>query len=166
MNRKLQAIAHYVIFRRDPGELGRTKLAKILLLADIMMYRSHGRTISGQVSAEKRQHGPIPWEFFDVLDDLKRQGKILERRTQTPLAPRIEYLWVKEPDLQAFTGEEVAIIEDAAEWISKNFTASGISEATHDALWDETPLGEEIPMEALATYPGEITPEIMAWASD
>ena len=164
MSDRIESMAHYVIFRRDPAELGKTKLAKILVAADTMMYRLFGQTVSGFDHAVKRQHGPVPANFFQAIENLKVAGKIIERSVPTPVGDRKEYIWTAEPDLTGFTGQEIAIVEEAAEWICRNFTATSVSNATHDALWDETPLGEEVPFSALATYPGEITPEILAWA--
>lgn len=164
MDERLQALAHYVIYRRHPSELGKTKLAKAIVAADVMMYRRSGKTVSGANSVIKMQHGPVPVRFFEAIAALKNAGKVVERLTPTPAGTRKEYIWLQEPDIGAFTGDEISTLERAADHICRNFTAVGISEATHDALWEETPIGQAIPIEAIATFPGEITPEIMAWA--
>lgn len=164
MTNRTKELAHYIIFRREPAEVGRTKLAKILWAADIMMYRRHGRSVSGADGFVKLQHGPVPIGFFEVIDSLLAEGKIVARDTPTPVAYRKEYLWLVEPDVSNFSGEEIAIIEEAADYICKNHTATSISNASHDALWDETAAGGHIDLRAAATIPGEITPEILAWA--
>jgi hypothetical protein len=160
---RLAAAAHYVIFSREPSELGKTKLAKVLWYADVLMYRAHGRTISGASSAEKRQYGPVPVGFFEAIDQLKADLKIIERAQPTWAGIRVEYVWLEEPNLEGFSGEEVAMLDHAAATVCPH-SAGRVSDATHDALWDEIPLGGKIPIGAMATVPGEITPEIMAWA--
>ncbi len=164
MGTRMAQIAHYVIFSRNHQELGKTKLAKILWSADLMMYRLHGKTVTGSTHAIKLQFGPVPKDFFEAIKQLKRDGKIVERETPTLAGQRIEYIWISEPDLTGLTAEDVATVDRVAEWICKNHTAASISEATHDALWEEVRIGGDISIKAAAAFPGEITPSIMEWA--
>jgi Protein of unknown function (DUF4065) len=148
MKDRLATLAHYVIYSREPSELGKTKLATILWLADVMMYRASGHSITGSTEAQKQKHGPVPVGFFEAVDRLKAQKKIVEREALTPAGNRIEC--VTEPDISAFTGEEIAAVDRLADIICQH-AASAVSEALYDPLWQEVPLGGKIPIGAAAT---------------
>lgn len=161
---RLPSVTHYVIARCDPAKLGATKLNKILWFSDVLYYRRHGRTITGADNYVKQQFGPVQKNMLGVLDELKRDGKIVERTSDTPLGFRREYVWLKEPDLTTFTAEEIDVLIEVMDWICNDETAKSVSEKSHDALWDETEIGESMPVRAGAVVPAEITPEAVEWA--
>jgi antitoxin SocA-like protein len=161
---RLASVTHYVIARCDPPKLGATKLNKVLWFADVFYYRRHGRTITGVDNYMKQQFGPVPRTMLGALAELKREGKIAERPSETPVGVRREYVWLKEPDLTAFKADEIDMLNEVMDWICNGESAKSISDKSHDALWDETEIGAPMPVAAGAVFPAEITAEAVEWA--
>lgn len=161
---KLSGVTHYIIARCPPDKLGATKLNKVLWFADVFYYRRHGRTITGVDNYMKQQFGPVQRNLLGVLGELKTAGKIVERAGETPVGPRREYVWIKEPDLTQFKADEIDTINGVMDWICNSESAKSISDKSHDALWDETEIGAPMPVRAGAVFPAEITPEAVEWA--
>lgn len=161
---RLMDTAHYVIARSAPDKLGAIKLNKVLWYADVFFFRRHGRTITGAETYIKRQFGPVPRDIIPTLRALEEDQKVFSRKAETPAGTRHEYLWLKRPDLQAFDPEEIDVLHEVIDWICDNETALSISNKTHDALWEETEIGEEMSIRAAAIEPAEISPDAMKWA--
>lgn len=163
--RNTARIAHYIIARTKSGELGKTRLNKVLWFADLAHYRRYGHSMTGATSYKKRQFGPVPNQILAALRDLKESEIITERTVETPSHPRTEFVWLKTPDMADYTSSEVDILHEAIDWICGNHSAKSISDLTHDALWEEIELGKEIPIGAASVTPGEITEDDMSWAT-
>src|SRR5215831_1677028 len=73
---RLAALAHYVIWRCNPAELGTVKLNKILWFADLEYYRRTGHTITGATAYTKLPHGPVAKGILEALDGLEAEDKI------------------------------------------------------------------------------------------
>lgn len=158
--------AHYVIARAQPDRLGATKLNKVLWFADLASYRRTGRTITGQWSYEKRQFGPVPNGIFRELQRLETEGVIVTRRTPTPTGERKEFIWLARPQVSVFSAEEIDILNEAIGWVCDMHTAASISDATHDALWDEIEVGDQIPIGAASITPEPVTSDDIEWARE
>ena len=163
-NPRLSDVVHYVIAHCPPDRLGATKLNKVLWYADMLYYRQHGKTITGAESYVKLQHGPVPKDIGPTIGALKQSGKIVERATPTPAGVRREFLWLEPAPVQKFAPEEIDALRDVMGWICNGESAASISELTHDALWEETAIGQDMPVKAGAVVPAEITPEAIQWA--
>ncbi len=62
------------------GKIPKTKLAKLLYLADFAWFYDHTKSMSG-MQYRKIEHGPVPDTFFRALDELEESGKIdIERK--------------------------------------------------------------------------------------
>ena len=59
----------------DDGKVPKTKLAKLLYLADFAWFYDHLESMSG-MQYRKIAYGPVPDMFFRALDELKEDGKI------------------------------------------------------------------------------------------
>ena len=163
-NPRLATIVHYVIARSDPEKLGATKLNKVLWYADIVFYRRHGKTLTGEDTYIKRQFGPVPSAITPTLETLRRDGKILERTVETPAGNRRQFLWLEQPDLATLNSEEIDVIHEVMDWICNNESAKSISDKTHDALWQETEIGAPMSVRAASIVSAEISPEAIEWA--
>jgi hypothetical protein len=161
---KMADAVHYVVARTRPDRLGATKLNKVLWFADLNAYRRLGRTITGEVSYRKLQHGPVPNQIGDVIDRLRTEGRIQLRYADTPAGTRKEYVWLQPPDVSSFTPAEVDILNEAMDWVCNRHTAASISALTHDDLWAEVDLGAQIPIGAAAVIEGDPGEDDMAWA--
>ncbi len=58
------------------GKIPKTKLAKLLYLADFAWFYEHMESMSG-MSYRKIAYGPVPDAFFRALDELEQDGKIV-----------------------------------------------------------------------------------------
>jgi Protein of unknown function (DUF4065) len=162
---RLATLAHYVIWRCDPAELGSVKLYKILWFADLEHYRRTGRSITGATAYTKRQFGPVPKGIYRALDTLKDERKIAVAKDNYYGYAKTMFLALERPDLQAFDGEEIADVDAVADVVCKH-TATSISEVTHDPLWEETEIGADMPIGPASIVAGEIMPEDIAWATE
>ena len=63
-----------------------------------------------------------------------------------------------------FTPVEVDILNEAIDWVCDTHTARSISELSHDMLWGQAELGEQIPIGAATIVPEEISGEDISWA--
>jgi len=60
---------------KGDGQIPKTKLAKLLYLADFSWYYDHLESMSG-MQYRKIAYGPVPDTFFRALDELEEAGKI------------------------------------------------------------------------------------------
>jgi len=58
------------------GKIPKTKLAKLLYLADFAWFYNHLESMSG-MNYRKIAYGPVPDAFFRALDELQESGKII-----------------------------------------------------------------------------------------
>jgi len=58
------------------GKIPKTKLAKLLYLADFAWFYDHFESISG-MPYRKITYGPVPDMFFRAIDELEQDGKII-----------------------------------------------------------------------------------------
>lgn len=113
MNRlsKIQELIVYIASRGsgDP-RLGRTKLAKLMFLADFEAYAVRGVSISG-ATYRKRPYGPMPDEELLANRELVANSHI-EIRDETYFGYRQKKVVAKrEPDLSAFSPDELEIVD-------------------------------------------------------
>ena len=57
------------------GKLPKTKLAKLLYLADFGWFYENLESMSG-MSYRKLKYGPVPVDYFRAIDELQEEGKI------------------------------------------------------------------------------------------
>jgi hypothetical protein len=162
---RLKDLIHYVCWKcADPSKLGVTKLYKILWFSDTWHYRLHGRPITG-ADYVKREHGPAPRRGLPAIEELKREGRIVEPHRQGLQFERHDFVALIDADTSRFSAEELAIIDAVMGEVCENHTATSISDLSHDQVWDAAQMGEIIPMVAvLAARAGDVTDEDKAWA--
>jgi transcriptional regulator with XRE-family HTH domain len=73
-NEKFKQMYFYIL-RHFPGGLPKTKLAKLLYLADFSCFYDNLVPMSG-VRYVRREYGPVADIFFELTDDLYDKGKI------------------------------------------------------------------------------------------
>lgn len=64
---------------KGDNKIPKTKLAKLLYLADFAWYYNHSESMSG-MQYRKISYGPVPDTFFRVIDELEESGKIVIER--------------------------------------------------------------------------------------
>ncbi|MGH6935928.1 MAG: Panacea domain-containing protein [Methylocella sp.] len=162
---KFKALVHLAVAScDDPQRLGATRLNKICWYSDTIAYRSHGQPITTETYV-RRQHGSAPRNALVVLKQLEDEGKIKVRHSDHPIYKTRLFINLEDADTSLFAPYEIEIIQGVAKAICENYTASSISEFSHDCIWEAANEGEIIPLFAtLAGQAGEITDEIMTWA--
>ena len=162
---KLKAVVHFIIANCDPNKLGAIKLNKILWFSDRYAYRKNGHSITGS-DYVRREHGPVSESIYDVLDELKNENKISISGPEQPFQPRL-YKSLEDAECESLSKSDKEVILGASNCICDDFTASRISDRTHDEIWGAADEGEHIPLEAtLVAHPGDYRHEVMAWARE
>ena len=161
---RLAAVLHYIVARTAGAGFGSVKLNKTIVAADREFFRRYGRTITGATSFQKLQFGPVPNGVVVAAKALRAAGSLADQQVVTPAGTRQEMVALREPDLGLFSAEEVDVMNLAIAALER-VSAGEASEQSHDALWDETGLGEQIPVAAAAFPPGPLDPEALAWAN-
>jgi hypothetical protein len=127
----------------DP-DFGATKLNKILFYSDFTAYGRTGKSITGQ-EYKKQEFGPVPTALPRVSQNLIKRGTcaIQERRHFGLRQSRL--IALREPDLEAFSGVEIAIVDELIEKMG-GMTGKDVSLHSHKlAAWEAFELNEVIP---------------------
>ena len=163
---KLKALVHYVIARcEDPKILGSIKLNKVLWVSDLRAYVKWGQPITGEHYV-KQQFGPVA-STVGVVRELEADNKILVRQRDTFGYTKTDYIALVPPEhiSAQFTADEISLVDEAIEFVCLKHTAMGISDKTHDIVWELAEIGEEIPYEAMwASRLDAVTTEDVKWA--
>jgi hypothetical protein len=163
---KLKALVHYVIAQcEDHNILGSIKLNKVLWLADLWTYVKSGQAITGEHYI-KQQFGPVA-STVGVVQELQAEGKIVVRRREVFGHEKTDYIALQEPEnvSRQFTADEISVVDEAIRFVCLEHTAMGISDETHDVIWELAEIGEEIPYEAVwASRLGAVTKDDVRWA--
>jgi uncharacterized phage-associated protein len=160
---RLDKIIHYVIGVVPPDQLGSTKLAKMLWFADVEHYRLTGHTLSHADEYKKKDQGPLHADFYGAVDRLKKSGAIADRSSQTWAGVRREFLWLTQPDMTEFNGQELATLHSVIEQI-RPLTAKQASDLSHVEPWHSAYHNERLPVAAAAVQFGEVDEDDLAWA--
>ena len=160
---RLQQIAHYVIARAPTDQLGATKLNKVLWYIDCWSWWQNGESLTGLKSYTRMKHGPVPKQLPNKLSTMKKDGSIIERRVDTPVGVRREFVSLIEPDLSGLSAGDIDMIHKVIAYLCK-MSAKDASEITHDAYWEEIPEGGEMSIAAGSVQIADPEEEDLAWA--
>ena len=165
--KKLKALVHYICSKcPDRNLLGATKLNKILWYADALSLETRGEPITKETYI-KRQFGPVPKHILEIIKKLEGDDAIAVKNTPFHKYEKKEFVSLKPPDLSLFTAEEISLIDDVIGEICFNHTASSISLASHDRIWELAEIGDELPLETIfASDLNEVTEADVKWARE
>jgi DNA-binding XRE family transcriptional regulator/uncharacterized phage-associated protein len=128
--------------------VGETVLYKILYFCDFDYYEKYEEQLIGATYI-KNTYGPTPREFFVVVKEMIKEGKIEKVTTKHFSKDQKKYLPVQNPDLSVFTGRELQHIDEEIARLGHK-TAKELSDFSHqDIPWISTAIGEDIPYEAV-----------------
>ena len=162
---KFKALVHFIVHscQDNPSRLGAIRLNKILWYTDVIAYKLNGVPLTGE-TYKRRKNGPVPAHILATLDELKADEKIAIREPEYQFDSR-KYISLLKPETNHLSEDERNMALKVLESVC-GFTANGISEMTHDLIWDAAEDGEEIPLYAtLVSEKGNITDEVKSWAS-
>ncbi len=162
---KFKSLVHYICARRsgDPSSLGAVKLNKILWQSDFRAYYELGDSITG-ARYVKRQFGPVPHQIMPVLNELQSEGAIEIRDVPHFGKSKKEYIVHRDISIDYFGQRQKEIVEETIKLICEDYTATSISEASHDHIWKAAEDGEEIPYFTVFSDPGKLTSDELEWA--
>ena len=159
-------LAHYIIDNLSGTPLEKTKLCKMMWFADLLHFRRHGATISGQSSYVRMSRGPVPNDMTEVLDEMINSQTIFGRDGILPNGSvRLEFFSLTSANHDSFDSSEVRAIQQAMTTIAP-LTPEQASASTHDAYWDSLNDGDEMLIEAAAVIPREVMPDDLAFMAE
>lgn len=162
---KLEEATHWIINSCDkPTELGAVKLNKILWFSDVHAFRTSGQSITGVTSYVKRKRGPVHPRMLKSLGWLEQAKKIAIKKDVEPYRSA-EYLSLCNPAQEHLSADEIRTLTSVTETITKGYTASEISETSHNQAWRIAEEGEDIPLgtSLLLTFSDGIPKPINEW---
>ncbi|MDD4358854.1 MAG: DUF4065 domain-containing protein [Candidatus Pacebacteria bacterium] len=129
------------------GKILKTKLAKLLYLADFAWFYNNLESMSG-MQYRCIQYGPVPDMYFRAIDELEEAGKVsINRKEEMLLISENETS--RKQKLSKLSKEEINLIEKIAKkWKDKK--TSEIVDFTHNQLpYKLCSLDETIPYELI-----------------
>ena len=126
------------------GKITKTKLAKLLYLADFSWFYQRLASMSG-LTYRRIQYGPVPDQYFRALEELVHDNQITISDGTAQMISAVESL----PPSGGLTKEEQTLIKNVCKkWRGKN--TSDIVEFTHSQLpWKLCKENELIPYELI-----------------
>ncbi len=117
--------------------VGKTVLYKLLYFCDFNHYELYEEPITG-AAYRKITYGPAPCEFETIIEEMKKQKKIIELTTEYYNQPQIKYLPLVEPDLTKLTARQKEVIDRVIESLA-TLDATTISNYSHEDIpWKST----------------------------
>jgi transcriptional regulator with XRE-family HTH domain len=117
------------------GKIPKTKLAKMLYLADFAWFYEHMESMSG-MPYRKIAYGPVPDTFFRVLDELEEAGKIVVDRKSSEGKDMLliqESESNKNEKIRTLSKDEISLMQKIAKkWKDKK--TNDIVNFTHNQL--------------------------------
>jgi hypothetical protein len=150
INTDLFKNAVLAILTARPG-MGSLQLRKALILADALHNTLHGESITG-AKYVKHKFGPVPDdEAFMLLMQMEFPLKMVEV-IEEPIGHLTQNSWYASvnPNYGLFTRSQIDILNYAAKTAWK-YSATRLSDMTHDDVYNKTPMGAEIPLELVCT---------------
>lgn len=128
----------------NDGKITKTKLAKLLYLADFSWFYRNLSSMSG-LTYRRIQYGPVPDQYFRALEELIDANQIQMSSGSAHLISAME----KNPPTQGLSKDEQALIKSVCKkWKGKN--TGDIVEFTHSQLpWKLCKENELIPYELI-----------------
>jgi len=124
-----------IAYLRSPvsadGKVPKTKLAKLLYLADFAWYYESLESMSG-MQYLRRKYGPVPDSYFRALDELEDEGKLVIDRRLDAILVSISS-GAKRQKLDLLNDEEIELIKNiSTKWKDKR--TQEIVNFTHEQL--------------------------------
>ena len=133
-----------------PG-LGSVQLRKALIIADALHFTLFGESLTG-AKYIKFPYGPVPdQDAFYLLNRMYYEENLIDIIEEPEgFVTKNSYFAIEPPDISSFTEEENKIIRFAAD-IALKYSASKLSDMTHDEVFNRTPMKGEIPLDRVCT---------------
>lgn len=122
--------------KHDGKVVKKTKLAKLLYLADFAWFYTYLESMSG-MTYRKNAYGPVPSEYFIALEELEREGRIIitkhQREDGTDMYEISETRSSEREALDSITHNETRLMEEVwSKW--KDASTAEIVHFTHQQV--------------------------------
>ena len=133
-----------------PG-LGSVQLKKALIIADALHLSLFGESFTG-ARYIKFPYGPVPdRDAFNILNRMYFEEELIDINEEPEGSiTKNSYFALQPPDSGTFNEEEDKIIRFAA-GVALKYSASRLSDMTHDEVYNKTPMRGEIPLDRVCT---------------
>jgi len=144
----LEMILCYMNMVSGDGKIPKTKLAKLLYLADFAWFYTELESMSG-MAYRKIQHGPVADPYFRAIDELQEQGLVtVEHKGQAILISATQM--TERKNLEHISLKEISLMKKIyKKWESNN--TNEIVRFTHEQLPYKVSFAGEIIPYALIT---------------
>lgn len=126
-------LAYLRLEKRAGGKIPKTKLAKLLYLADFTWFYKHLKSMSG-MSYRKIQYGPVPDAYFRAIEELFEEGAVdIDHKTKDGAFLISETISGGQESLSELSVAEKKLIKTiSTKWRGKR--TQDIVKFTHDQL--------------------------------
>ncbi|MCL1993522.1 MAG: Panacea domain-containing protein [Spirochaetes bacterium] len=147
------------LLKTTPG-LGSVQINKGLIMIDAFHHAHFKKTLT-EITYIKHWFGPVP--DFAAKDELFRMEfeKIKVVKERIGRVKKHAHYAIQEPDYSSFSPKAIEIIQDVAFFITGK-KAGKLSHITHDAVYENTPMGGIIPIESVYNFEADTLP----WTSE
>jgi hypothetical protein len=147
------------LLKAAPG-LGSVQINKGLIMTDAFYHSYFKKTLTG-ITYIKHWYGPVP--DYEAHNELYKMefGMVKVVKEKAGFFIKDAHYAIQEPDYSVFPERAVEIIRDVAMFITQN-KAGKLSAITHDAVYENTHMGEKIPLESVYSIESDLEP----WASE
>jgi hypothetical protein len=134
------------LLKEAPG-LGSVQINKGLIMIDALHHSYFKKTLTG-INYLKHWYGPVP--DYEAHNELYKMefGKIKVVREKIENTVKSAHYAIQEPNYSVFSNRAIEIIRDVAMFIVEK-KAGKLSAITHDAVYENTPMGGIIPIESV-----------------
>lgn len=130
----------------DPS-FGMAKLDKLLYYCDFTAYVELGKPITG-ADYQRRESGPVPEALTPIRDEMTSEGALYIRDASKYGRTQKRPIALRSASLAAFTGEEVALVENVIALLWGLDASQTTQLSPKDTGWQLAQDGENIPYES------------------
>jgi hypothetical protein len=155
MNKLVLENTILALLKAVPG-LGSVQTNKGLIMIDALYHSYFKKTLTG-IKYIKHGFGPVPDYDAHVEIYTMEFGKIKVVHEIAGRMKKSAHYAIAEPDYSVLDSKAIEIIRDVAMFIVQN-KAGKLSKITHDTVYENTPMGGEIPIESVYSFETESLP--------
>jgi hypothetical protein len=155
MNQEILENTVLALLKAAPG-LGRVQINKGLIMIDAFYHSYFKETLTG-ITYIKHWYGPVP--DYEAHAELYKMefSKIKVVKEKQGSAVKSAHYAMQDPDYSVLPTRAIEIIRDVALFIVWN-KAGKLSAITHDAVYENTPMGGVIPIESVYSLETDSVP--------
>lgn len=162
---RLRELTLYIAEKlKSDRNYGRTKLAKVIYFSDIESYRRYRKPVTGSAHVHWPR-GPVPEDFFDILNEMESEGLIKTERRKFHSYKQYRAVALRPANLSQFDDREVDVVDLVIQDL-KHDNATSVSERSHGFAWKQTHNHERIPYEASLLSDEPLSPQEIAFGEE